>query len=100
MANTLGWEPDQAAGGSAVEKTSVLAHNVVWLADQPFVDQLYERILPFVEKTHRGSDEKGDGRGGKVRGINRRFRVYRYGPNQIYRVGDHLDHVAPQYAVD
>lgn len=87
MANTLGWEPDQAAGGSAVDKTSVLAHNVVWLADEEFVGQLFERIRPFVEETVRGSGEKGDGSGGKVRGINRRFRVYRYGPKQVYRVG-------------
>jgi len=86
MANTLGWEPDQAAGGSAVDKTSVLAHNVVWLADEDFVGQLFDRIKPFVEQTVRGSGEKGDGKGGKVRGINRRFRVYRYGPKQVYRV--------------
>jgi hypothetical protein len=85
-ANTLGWEPDQAAAGSAVDKTSVLAHNVVWLADEEFVGQLFERIKPFVEQRVRGSGEKGDGEGGKVRGINRRFRVYRYGPKQVYRV--------------
>lgn len=77
-ANTLGWEADQAAGGSAVDKTSVLAHNVVWLADEEFVGELFERIKPFVQE-HVG--------GGKVRGINRRMRVYRYGPKQVYRVG-------------
>ncbi|KAJ9104687.1 hypothetical protein QFC21_002185 [Naganishia friedmannii] len=49
-ANTLGWEADQAAGGSAVDKTSVLAHNVVWLADEEFVGELFERIRPFVEE--------------------------------------------------
>jgi hypothetical protein len=76
-ANTLGWEADQAAGGSAVDKTSVLAHNVVWLADEEFVGELFERIKPFVQ------EQVG---GGKVRGINRRFRVYRYGPQQVYRV--------------
>ncbi len=76
-ANKLGWEPDQAAGGSAVDKTSVLAHNVVWLADEQFVNQLFEKIKPFVKEKVGG---------GKVRGINRRFRVYRYGPKQVYRV--------------
>lgn len=81
-ANTLGWEQDQAAGGSAVDKTSVLAHNVVWLADEDFERQLFERIKPFVQQTVVGPD----GKGGKIRGINRRFRVYRYGPNQVYRV--------------
>lgn len=79
-ANTLGWEADQAAGGSAVDKTSVLAHNVVWLADEEFVGELFERIKPFVQ------EQVG---GGKVRGINRRFRVYRYGPQQVYRVSLH-----------
>ena len=77
-ANTLGWEADQAAGGSAVDKTSVLAHNVVWLADEEFVGELFNRIKPFVQ------EQVG---GGKVRAINRRFRVYRYGPKQVYRVG-------------
>lgn len=77
QANALGWEPDQAAGGSAVDKTSVLAHNVVWLADESFVGKLFERIKPFVEERVNG---------GKVRGINRRFRVYRYGARQVYRV--------------
>lgn len=93
-ANTLGWEPDQAAGGSAVDKTSVLAHNVVWLADEDFVGQLFERIKPFVKQTVVGPD----GKGGKVRGINRRFRVYRYGPKQVYR--PHIDGAWPAAGID
>lgn len=60
-----------------MDKTSVLAHNVVWLADEEFVGELFERIKPFVEEQVNG---------GKVRGINRRMRVYRYGPQQVYRV--------------
>lgn len=82
-ANTIGWEADQAAGGSAVDKTSVLAHNVVWLADEDFTGQLYERIRPFVQDS---VPSEKDGRPLKVRGINRRFRVYRYGSRQVYRV--------------
>lgn len=97
-ANTLGWEQDQAAGGSAVDKTSVLAHNVVWLADEEFVGELFNRIKPFVEAQIGGSDEKGDGQGGKVRGINRRFRVYRYGPRQVYR--PHIDGAWPAAGID
>ncbi|KAF6755788.1 hypothetical protein DFP72DRAFT_847061 [Ephemerocybe angulata] len=80
-ANSLGWEQDQAAGGSAVDKTSVLAHNVVWLAD--------EEIKPFVQEKFQG---------GKVRGINRRFRVYRYGPKQVYR--PHIDGAWPAAGID
>lgn len=82
----LTWEPDQASSGSsAADKSSVLAHNVVWLADEKFVGELFERIKPFVKERIVGG-EKGDGTGGRVRGINRRFRVYRYGPKQVYRV--------------
>ncbi|KAI5455386.1 hypothetical protein NCC49_000199 [Naganishia albida] len=88
-ANTLGWEADQASGGSAVDKTSVLAHNVVWLADEEFVGELFERIKPFVQE-HVG--------GGKVRGINRRMRVYRYGPKQVYR--PHIDGAWPAAGID
>ncbi|GHJ86118.1 hypothetical protein NliqN6_2520 [Naganishia liquefaciens] len=88
-ANTLGWEADQAAGGSAVDKTSVLAHNVVWLADEDFVGELFDRIKPFVQ------EQVG---GGKVRAINRRFRVYRYGPKQVYR--PHIDGAWPAAGVD
>ncbi|KAJ9113247.1 hypothetical protein QFC22_006086 [Naganishia vaughanmartiniae] len=88
-ANTLGWEADQAAGGSAVDKTSVLAHNVVWLADEQFVGELFERIRPFVQERVNG---------GKVRGINRRFRVYRYGPKQVYR--PHIDGAWPAAGID
>lgn len=62
-----------------MDKTSVLAHNVVWLADEAFVGELFERIRPFVEERVNG---------GRVRGINRRFRVYRYGPKQVYRVSN------------
>jgi hypothetical protein len=43
---------------------------------------LFERIKPFVKERVEGPD----GKGGRVRGINRRFRVYRYGPKQVYRV--------------
>ncbi len=87
MANTLGWEADEAAGGSAVAKSSVLAHNVVWLADEEFVGKLYDRILPFVQQQVKGAGVDGSKDAGRVRGINRRFRIYRYGSKQVYRVG-------------
>lgn len=84
MANQIGWEEDQAVAGSAVNKTSILAHNVVWLADQQFTEDLFARIRPFVPE-RLGGDEAGT-KAGRVRGINRRFRIYRYGPKQVYRV--------------
>lgn len=58
------------------EDTSILAHNFYWIVDQAFHDKLWERVKAFVP-------EKVGGR--QVRGINRRFRVYRYVPGAEYR---------------
>lgn len=62
----------------------ILARNFVWLADKPFLEHFYSQILPFVPQTAHVSPA-GHG-GGKVRGINARFRVYQYTENQLYRV--------------
>jgi hypothetical protein len=122
-AEGVGFEKDEAAGGSALEKNSVSAHcptcsgrfpnnalihlsvsrfflkwnvfciwydhqilarNFVWLADRPFLDHFYSQILPFVPPSAPTSTD-GNG-GGRVRGINARFRVYQYTENQVYRV--------------
>lgn len=84
-ATAHGWEKDQAAEGSATQKTSILARNFVWLADHQFHDHFYSQIKDFVPQ--RAPDEQGRlGQGGHVRGINRRFRVYQYTENQLYRV--------------
>lgn len=58
------------------EDTSVLAHNFYWIVDQSFHDALWERVKSFVPVEKEGK---------KVRGINRRFRVYRYVPGAEYR---------------
>jgi hypothetical protein len=58
------------------EDTSVLAHNFYWIVDQAFHDNLWGRIKAFVPETVAGK---------QVRGINRRFRVYRYVPGAEYR---------------
>lgn len=58
------------------EETSVLAHNFYWIVDQPFHDKLWERVKPYVPEHVAGK---------QVRGINRRFRVYRYVPGAEYR---------------
>lgn len=62
----------------------ILARNFVWLADKPFLEHFFAQILPFVPQTAPVSPD-GQG-GGKVRGINARFRVYQYNENQLYRV--------------
>jgi hypothetical protein len=58
------------------EDTSVLAHNFYWIVDQAFHDKLWDRVKDFVPESVAGK---------KVRGINRRFRVYRYVPGAEYR---------------
>lgn len=58
------------------EDTSVLAHNFYWVIDQAFHDKLWSRVKAFVPEHVAGK---------KVRGINRRFRVYRYVPGAEYR---------------
>ena len=63
---------------------SVLAHNFYWIVDTAFHDKLWSRMAPFVPTTV-------DGR--VSRGLNRRFRVYRYVPGAEYRC--HIDGAWP-----
>ena len=76
-AETIGFTPDQAAAGSAVELDSILAHNFYWMADKAFSTALFERVRPFLPATVQGYP---------VRSLNRRFRTYRYVPGAVYRV--------------
>ncbi|KAG9001103.1 hypothetical protein FRB94_007162 [Tulasnella sp. JGI-2019a] len=92
----IGFERDEAAAGSAKLKTSILAHNFLWLADKPFLDNFYGRLLPFVPTAAPlAADRNG---GGKVRGINARFRVYQYNEKQVYR--PHIDGAWPAAGLD
>ena len=74
-AETMGFIPDAPIRDEGQE-TSVLAHNFYWMVDQKFHDKLWNRVKEFVP-------EQSNGR--LVRGINRRFRVYRYVPGAEYR---------------
>ncbi|KAH6868530.1 prolyl 4-hydroxylase [Alternaria rosae] len=71
------------------EDTSVLAHNFYWIVDQAFHDKLWDRVKDFVPESVAGK---------KVRGINRRFRVYRYVPGAEYRM--HIDGAWPPSGID
>ena len=82
-AETVGFAPD-APVRSDGEDSSVLAHNFYWVVDQPFCAKLWNRVAPFVP-------EEVDGK--RVRGVNRRFRVYRYVPGAEYRA--HIDGAWP-----
>ncbi|KAL4882467.1 hypothetical protein BJY04DRAFT_187132 [Aspergillus karnatakaensis] len=64
--------------------TSILAHNFYWIIDTLFHDTLWARISPYVPAAVNGR---------AVRGINRRFRVYRYVPGAEYRC--HIDGAWP-----
>ncbi|KAL3450321.1 hypothetical protein BJX65DRAFT_270582 [Aspergillus insuetus] len=63
---------------------SILAHNFYWIIDTDFHDTLWNRISPYVPASVNGR---------RVRGINRRFRVYRYVPGAEYRC--HIDGAWP-----
>ncbi|KAJ5933302.1 hypothetical protein N7516_007791 [Penicillium verrucosum] len=63
---------------------SILAHNFYWIIDTTFHDMLWKRISPYVPPSINGR---------MVRGVNRRFRVYRYVPGAEYRC--HIDGAWP-----
>jgi len=85
---TVGFTPD-APIRAAGEESSVLAHNFYWIVDNAFSEKLWSRVKDYVP----------DNVGGKqVRGINRRFRVYRYIPGAEYRA--HIDGAWPPSSID
>ncbi|KAH8805957.1 hypothetical protein F5884DRAFT_466601 [Xylogone sp. PMI_703] len=71
------------------EENSILAHNFYWVADEEFCSRIWKRVEPFVPEMVRGK---------KVRGLNRRFRVYRYVPGAEYRA--HIDGAWPPSGID
>ncbi|KAI3394830.1 hypothetical protein diail_2167 [Diaporthe ilicicola] len=85
-AEAIGFAPDAPVrpGGDDEGENSVLAHNFYWVADEEFCRGIWARVGPFVP-------ERVGGR--KVRGLNRRFRVYRYVPGAEYRA--HIDGAWP-----
>jgi hypothetical protein len=79
----LGFKPDAPITEEG-EESSVLAHNFYWITDPAFTAKLWSRVSPFVPTQVGGK---------KVRGLNRRFRVYRYVPGAEYRA--HIDGAWP-----
>lgn len=80
---TVGFKPDAPITEEG-EESSILAHNFYWIVDPAFNAKLWSRVSPFVPKEVAGK---------KVRGLNRRFRVYRYVPGAEYRA--HIDGAWP-----
>lgn len=79
----IGFTPD-APVREAGEESSVLAHNFYWIVDTAFCQKLWDRVKAYVPENVGGK---------KVRGLNRRFRVYRYVPGAEYRA--HIGKVPP-----
>lgn len=75
-AESVGFLPDVPVSEGDNEKSTVLAHNFYWLVDEPFVEKLWNRVRPHVPEQVGGK---------RVRGLNRRFRMYRYVPGAEYR---------------
>ncbi|KAE8219400.1 hypothetical protein CF319_g6897 [Tilletia indica] len=91
LAEQIGMLPDEpVSGSSAAHLQSVLAANFYWLADDVFINELFERIRPCLS-------ERVDG-GRKLTGINRRFRLYRYTHGSVYR--PHIDGAWPPSGLD
>ena len=82
-AETLGFTPDAPVRAEG-EESSILAHNFYWIIDTALGNKLWARVSNFVPKQVDGK---------KVRGLNRRFRVYRYVPGAEYRA--HIDGAWP-----
>ena len=74
-AEMIGFTPDAPIRAEG-EESSILAHNFYWVVDNAFCNKLWDRVSAFVP---------ADVGGKKVRGLNRRFRVYRYVPGAEYR---------------
>jgi hypothetical protein len=85
---TVGFIPDAPIRAEG-EESSILAHNVYWLVDTEFCTNLWNRVSSFIPATVDGKH---------VRGLNRRFRVYRYVPHAEYRI--HIDGAWPPSSVD
>lgn len=82
-AEKIGFTPDAPIRAEG-EEISILAHNFYWIADTAFCEGLWKRVEPFVPSSVGGR---------MVRGLNRRFRVYRYVPGAEYRA--HIDGAWP-----
>jgi len=82
-AESIGFAPDAPIRAEG-EESSILAHNFYWIVDNAFCAKLWRRVEAFVP------DKLG---GKRVRGLNRRFRIYRYVPGAEYRA--HIGNIFP-----
>lgn len=76
-AETIGFTPDAPLREEDGLETSILAHNFYWITDVAFSERLWRRVQPYLPETLGGR---------RARGVNRRWRVYRYVPGAEYRM--------------
>ena len=79
VAEGIGYKPD------AVDDID----NIVWLADESFWQPIFNRCEPMLPKSLGGCS---------LRGINARFRLFRYYPGAVYR--PHIDGAWPGSGID
>jgi hypothetical protein len=84
-AESAGYVPDVPM----TDKKSILAHNVVWVPSAAMMTELNRRVQKHLPAVLGG---------GELRGLNGRFRFYRYAPGAVYRA--HVDGAWPQCGVD
>lgn len=87
-AEKIGFTPDAPIRAEG-DENSILAHNFYWIVDESFCNKLWNRVESYVPASVGGK---------KVRGLNRRFRVYRYVPGAEYRA--HIDGAWPPSSID
>ncbi|KAJ3180199.1 hypothetical protein HDU85_004202 [Gaertneriomyces sp. JEL0708] len=88
-AESVGFTPDAPIAGAAAEQSSILAHNMFWLADTGLLEYIYSRCEPHLPSNIGG---------GNLAGLNARWRVYRYVPGAVYR--PHIDGAWPGSGLD
>ncbi|KAI8816679.1 uncharacterized protein EV422DRAFT_544490 [Fimicolochytrium jonesii] len=91
----VGYTPDEPIAGAASEQTSVLAHNLFWLADTELLGMIFDRVKEHLPQTLPSISPTSPP---KLAGINSRWRVYRYVPGAVYR--PHIDGAWPASGLD
>ena len=86
VAETVGFTPDVPLTNT---ERSVLAHHFVWMADDSFIGNVFQRCKRFLPPTMQGAT---------LHGLNGRLRCYRYEKGAVYR--PHVDGAWPESGLD
>lgn len=93
---SIGFNPDLPVAGNAAQQASILANNIYWFCNEQLLKTLYHRALPFLSSTYSTQTRDGTGKV-NIKGINARFRVYRYEEGGVYR--PHIDGAWPESSI-